>query len=173
MTLFYDWLRGATCLGLSLMLFTALPACDHGSRRGSPMTTFATTSSTTPSNVPSFEVYLGVTNNVGRLGALQFDVRFLGDTGGWVGAAGWVRCETTVEAALATFNDKGQGVLSGAMIDLNGLPTPGNMARCTFRAGEEMSPNSFEVDVVDSATTEGVPPATAPSMAVTRVESMQ
>jgi len=161
-------MRRAAVIGLILAAVLGTTGCDDGSQGGQPPT--GTTSSTTPSEVPTFWIYLGVTNDVGRLGALQFDARYLGDTGGWVGAAGWGLCEARVPAALATFNDKGAGLLSGAMIDLDGLPTPGVMARCVFRADEDLSPSSFEVDVVDSANVEGNRPKTQPVMAVVGIE---
>ena len=161
-------MRRAAVIGLILAAVLGTTSCDDGSPGGWPPT--SSTSSTTPGDLSTFWVSLGVTNDVGRLGALQFDARYLGDTGGWVGAAGWVLCETRVPNALATFNNKGGGLLSGAMINLDGLPTPGVMARCTFRTDEDLSPGSFEVDVVDSANIEGYPPKTQPVMAVIGIE---
>jgi hypothetical protein len=119
----------------------------------------------------AYAVTVGVTNDVGLLGAIQFDIAYGGDSGGFAGAAGSARCFSEVAAALSSFNDKGSGVLSGALIDLDGIPTPGPIATCTFRSRDSVRPTDFSVTVVDAS-----PPATDmplpefPVMAVTALE---
>ena len=119
----------------------------------------------------SYEIVVGVTNDAGKLGALQFDIIHSG-SGGFAGAAGSARCSTQVPAALATFNDKGRGTLSGALIDLDGIPTPGPVASCTFRSREAVTTADFSVRVVDSAATEGGPPERSPQMAIVSMRAL-
>src|SRR5512143_801692 len=105
-------LRRLTSLVGFLVPLFVLAGCDDGSQSaclqgGCPTST--TVSVTLPSDTSSFDVYLAVTNDAGLLGALQFDARFLGGTGDWVGVAGSVRCAALIDMSLSMFNDKGGG----------------------------------------------------------------
>jgi hypothetical protein len=117
----------------------------------------------------TFQVTVGVTNSAGSLGALQFDIIHGGASGGFAGAAGAARCQSLIAGALATFNDKGHGTLSGALIHLEGIPTPGPVASCTFKSREPVSPADFSIRVVDAADSEGNKPGQDPQMAVVSV----
>jgi len=117
-----------------------------------------------------FDVYIAVANDAGPLGALQFDIVFLGNDGGWFGAGGSTRCSSLGGGSeLSTFNDKGGGLLSGAIVDLEGIETPGEVARCTFGMDMPVLPEYFAVDVVDFADVEGNPPPEDPIMEVARI----
>jgi hypothetical protein len=107
----------------------------------------------------AYSVTVGVTNHPGVLGALQFDIIFRGDAGGFAGAAGSAKCFSEIPAALSTFNDKGKGTLSGALIDLEGIQTPGAIATCTFKSRSAVGPSDFSVTVVDAS-----PPDTGKSL---------
>lgn len=113
----------------------------------------------------SYEIVIGVTNGVGVLGALQFDVTHHG-SGGFAGAGGSAGCRSLVQAALATFNDKGHGTLTGALVDLDGIPTPGAVASCTFKSREAVNPSDFSIRVTDATNPEVGKLAQNPQMAV-------
>jgi hypothetical protein len=140
---------------------------DTGDDNQDPGEADANDDSDTDRSARSFAVTVGVNNAAGRLGALQFDISFRGSgRGGFAGAAGSARCQTEIPAALATFNDKGNGTLSGALVDLDGIETPGAVATCTFKSRENVSAGDFSIRVVDAADVEGGAPVHAPQMGV-------
>jgi hypothetical protein len=117
----------------------------------------------------SYDVTVAVTSDSGVLGALQFDVTHLGSSGGFVGAGASVKCDPAVAVALTSFNDKGNGQLSAAFVDLQGFHTPTPVATCRFKTREQLSPQSFQVTAVD-ASAPGLEAANVlPTMAVTSV----
>jgi hypothetical protein len=120
----------------------------------------------------AYAVTVSVTNAAGPLGALQFDIVHRGGSGGFAGAAASARCSAQLPAALATFNDRGNGTVSGALVDLNGIDTPGAVATCTFKSRDSVSPGDFSVQVVDAAGVEGEKPAQDPRMSVTDVRAL-
>jgi len=115
-----------------------------------------------------YAVVLGVTTESGVLGALQFDIRHTGVSGGWLGAGASAACTADVQVALATFNDRKGGFLSGALVDLSGIDTPGRIATCTFKSRDAVDAGSFSVQVVDASSTnpQDPPPAPFPEMTV-------
>jgi hypothetical protein len=98
-----------------------------------------------------YAVTVGVTSHSGVLGALQFDVTHLGSSGGFVGAGGSVDCNPDVDAALTSFNDRGNGRLSAAFVDLQGFQTPTAVATCRFKTREQLAPTSFQVTTTDAS----------------------
>jgi hypothetical protein len=122
--------------------------------------------------LPQYAVTFAVINDVGTLGGLQFDVDYLGVNGSYVEFRGSVDCAPLVSVALAAFNDRGNGRLSGALSDVGGFPTPTAVARCTFATAEPLDVDSFRVTVVDAAPVGGVGPPIVPVMRATAVRSI-
>jgi hypothetical protein len=142
---------------LPVMEVTALHASD-----GTDADPLATT----------YDVTVAVVSDSGVLGALQFDVRHLGVSGGWVGAGGSVDCTPEVEAALTSFNDRGAGRLSAAFVDLEGFGTPTDVATCRFRTREPLDTESFDAMATDASGPSLVGSDTLPEMAVTHVAAL-
>jgi hypothetical protein len=117
-----------------------------------------------------YAVTVSVTTTSGSLGALQFDVIHLGDSGNFVGKADSVDCSPQVEAALATGNNRRAGRLVFALVDVGGFETPSPIVTCTFKTRESLDPNSFDVYVVTATDTNGVPVMT--DMTVSSVEPL-
>jgi hypothetical protein len=83
---------------------------------------------------------------------LQIDITHLGRNGGFVGRGDKIDCVATVDA-LAAANYKGERVASVGLISIPGIRTPARILRCGFRTRENLSPNSFQVDVTDASGT--------------------
>jgi hypothetical protein len=122
----------------------------------------------------SYAVSIGITTPSGVLGALQFDIRHVGASGGWLGAGSGAVCTPDVPVALATFNDRGDRWLSAAMVDLSGITPPGPVVTCTFKSREQVSAGSFSVQVIDAAGVDAddAKPDPFPAMAVTNVSAL-
>jgi len=136
-----------------------------------PSTTVTTT---LPGNAATpYAVTFGVTTSSGQLAALQFDARYRRDGGGWLGAGGRVVCTTAVPIALATFNDRGGAWLSAALVDLEGFPTPADVATCIFKTRVPLLPEDFAVEVIDASGPDvDLPLDPFPAMAVTSIEPL-
>ncbi len=117
---------------------------------------------------PSYDVTAEVIDDVGRVGALQFEIEHTGTSGGWQGAGGGVRCSWHLEAALSSCNDIGGGRVRCAIVDIAGFDTPAPTVTCTFKTDETLSPSNFVVNVVDASSPEFGPLGL--EMEVTRVE---
>jgi hypothetical protein len=88
----------------------------------------------------------------GPLGALQFDVKYHGGSGGWLGAGGGAACTWLVSAALHTCNDKRGGDLTCAVVDTNGVSGPAALMECSFKSRNSVAAGDFSVNVTDAST---------------------
>jgi hypothetical protein len=101
--------------------------------------------------VPEYTIEL-YAETPGNYGALQFDIRHLGDSGGFVGRNDKVDCVPLVEAIVAS-NYLGERETKVGMISVEGIVTPAALLRCGFRTSEELTPADFEIEVTDSSDT--------------------
>lgn len=111
-----------------------------------------------------YRVEFRVTSS-GRFGALQLEVEHLGSSGAFVGRGDKVDCVPLADAIVAS-NAMGERTLKLGMISLNGVPTPADVARCGFVTSEELTDESFDVEVLDASTTGGDPIDPPPAVAV-------
>lgn len=118
-------------------------------------------------SAPAYDLTIGVRSG-GRFGALQLEINHLGGSGGFIGRGDQVDCVSMVEA-IAAANYVGERTAKIGLISLAGINTPANVVRCGFRTREPLSPNSFNVVVVDAADTESQPLEPQPTVAVTGV----
>lgn len=110
--------------------------------------------------LPTIEYVVGF--NLGQttepVGALQFDVRFLGSDGEWAGAAGGVDCRWIVNAALHACNSKTPGRLACAIVDSSGFTGPTELMECSFLSDDDaLTAADFDVQVVDASGTDLAP----------------
>jgi len=140
---------------VALFASLALGACDDDSPDLSVTTTYTV----------SFD--LEATD--GPLGALQFDVEYLGGgRAGWLGAGGGAACRWIVQAAIHACNDKRGGNLTCAVVDTGGFTGPIRLLECEFQAIDDaLTTDDFAVDVTDAST-----PHLAPIDAEVRVSSV-
>ncbi|MEO2138426.1 MAG: hypothetical protein ABGY28_13310 [bacterium] len=103
-----------------------------------------------PADPVTYELRLAVTTSGVALGALQFELRHLGASGGFVGRGGSVECNGSISGAMATFNNVGNGKIKGAIIDIDGFPVPSEIATCSFRTSEDLLPGSFDMTVIEA-----------------------
>ena len=145
-----------------------------GGGPGTPDAGSANEETDTDRTAHTYAVTVGVTTESGNLGALQFDVRYTGSSGGWLGAGGSAVCTADIQVALATFNDRGGSWLSAAMVDLTGFDTPGPVATCTFKSRETVNPGNFSVQVIDAsgADVNAPKPDPFPQMSVFNAEML-
>ncbi len=116
---------------------------------------------------PAYDLTIGVRTG-GQFGALQLEINHLGGAGGFIGRGDQVDCVSLVEA-IAAANYAGERTAKIGLISLAGINTPGNVVRCGFRTREPLSPNSFNVKVVDAADVESQPLDPMPTVAITGV----
>ena len=88
----------------------------------------------------TYELRLAVTTSGVALGALQFELRHLGASGGFVGRGGSVECNGSISGAMATFNNVGNGKIKGAIIDIDGFPVPSEVAPVLSAPAKTSSP---------------------------------
>jgi len=88
----------------------------------------------------------------GPLGALQFDVKYHGGSGGWLGAGGGAACTWLVSAAIHACNDKRGGDLTCAVVDTNGVSGPAGLMECSFKSRNSVAAGDFSVNVTDAST---------------------
>lgn len=103
-----------------------------------------------PVDPVTYELRLAVTTSGVALGALQFELRHLGASGGFVGRGGSVECNGSISGAMATFNNVGNGKIKGAIIDIDGFAVPSEVATCSFRTSEDLFPGSFDMTVMEA-----------------------
>jgi len=120
------------------------------------------------SQTSDYDVTVSVVSDAGDLGALQFNVSYEGESGGWSGTAGNIDCEALIDALMAV-NDSGASSLKIGVVSLEGVPTPGDVVRCVFRGPDELSTSSFVVRVLDASDTDSVRVMPVPTMQVTSV----
>jgi hypothetical protein len=126
-------------------------------------------SSATDAEALRYAVTASVVSSSGSLGALQYEIRYLGGDGVFVGAAGAVECESAAQAQLASFNNAGDGFLKAALVDLKGFATPSPISVCQFATPGSLSAGDFSISIVDAS-----PPGledldTFPAMEITSV----
>jgi len=117
----------------------------------------------------NYDVTIAVTSDSGMLGALQFDVDYVGSSGSWVTKDGAVACKAAEDVALSSFNDRGKGRVSAAMVDLEGFSTPGAVATCSLACSKPPTAADFRVTAVDASNPSLEPAAPFPAMAVTTI----
>lgn len=88
----------------------------------------------------------------GPLGALQFDVKYHGGSGGWLGAGGGAACTWLVSAAIHACNDKRGGDLTCAIVDTSGISGPAALMECSFKSRNSVAASDFSVNVTDAST---------------------
>lgn len=119
---------------------------------------------------PAYSLEVAVTDSSSPLGALQFEITHLGNSGGFIGRDDQVECMPLVEAIVAANSIGGRTAKIG-MISLQGIRTPALILRCGFRTREVLGPASFLVEVTDASDTNSAaldPPPTVAIESVTR-----
>jgi hypothetical protein len=150
-------------LGSALALILSISSCD-GPLAGDSLP---------PGTNSTYEITLAVTTSGVALGALQFEVRHLGGSGGFVGQGSSVECNGSISGALATFNNVGNGKLKGAIIDVDGFPIPTEVATCSFHTSEDLFPGSFDMIVMEATNADfGGTLDPFPAMAVVDVREL-
>lgn len=146
----------ARLVGAAFMLFmallgsTALPGCGDGS-----------------DYVPTYDVEISGLGAF-RLGALQLEIEYLGDRGGFLGRGDNIECVPLVQALVAA-NHVTEHVAKVGMISLEGIVLPAPLMRCGFRTREELTPDSFSVLVTDASDTDSLELDPYPAVVVSTV----
>ena len=99
-----------------------------------------------------YGVRFDVAETNGPLGALQFDVKYHGGSGGWLGAGGGAACTWLVAAAIHACNDKRGGDLTCAVVDTTGITGPVALMECSFKSRNSVATGDFSVNVTDAST---------------------
>ena len=108
----------------------------------------------------------------GRFGALQLDITHLGDSGGFIGRDDKVDCVSLIEAIVAS-NYLGELVIKIGLISLQGIRTPAAIMRCGFRTREELSPESFRIEVTDASDTNSEQVDPPPTVVISTITPRQ
>nr|MBC8293911.1 hypothetical protein [Pseudomonadota bacterium] len=142
-----------TLAGIALVAFlAAMAGCQDGATP--PAGEAPQTPAAAVDSAGQFAVTFAIRNAIANVAALQFDVNYSG--GEFSGAAGDVECSSPFSGAIATFNNKGGGLLSGAVIDISGFAAPPDIATCVDTAMSNPGPADFPIPPV--APTHALPP---------------
>jgi hypothetical protein len=99
----------------------------------------------------SYVVSFNLEQTTGLVGALQFEVKYLGDDGDWLGAKAKVRCTWRVVAAIKSCTGKENGRMTCAIVDSHGFVGPTALMECDFISHDgEIEAADFRVSVVDA-----------------------
>jgi hypothetical protein len=112
-----------------------------------------TTTTIDPDNPPpQYSVVFDLVEAERPAAALQFDITHPGLTGGWLGAAGDVDCRWLVTSNARACNDRGNGILSCAVVNSAGLEAPVSILECGFASYDlVLVASDFDVTVVDAS----------------------
>jgi hypothetical protein len=155
-----------TLAGIALVAFlAAMAGCQDGATP--PAGEALQTPAAAVDSAGQFAVTFAIRNAIANVAALQFDVNYSG--GEFSGAGGDVECSSPFSGAIATFNNKGGGLLSGAVIDISGFAAPADIATCVVTAESKPGPDDFTVTPVDSSDASSQPLVPAPDMAATAI----
>jgi len=147
-------LRGAFGFFLigSLVLASGCAEMTGGHRQGTRTASSPGTAGAKPTTggggAHAYAVTIGVKNNAGRLGSVQFNARGPGK-GAWHGGGANVACTNLTGRAMHACNGQG-ATLSCGLIDTGGIGTPGGLVTCTFDAAGALSAGDISVKVVDA-----------------------
>ncbi|HYC54281.1 MAG TPA: hypothetical protein VEL28_05010 [Candidatus Binatia bacterium] len=115
---------------------------------------------------PAFEVTVNV-SAAETLGALQFQIIYEGDSGGWAGRGPNVICEALTDG-LAAANYVGKRAVKLGLVSLEGIKS-GAVVKCVFRSPERVTASSFTVSIEDASNLETDPLKAVPKMWVSNV----
>ncbi|HYB98526.1 MAG TPA: hypothetical protein VEC57_05260 [Candidatus Limnocylindrales bacterium] len=119
---------------------------------------------------PAYEVTANVSAGE-TLGALQFEIIYQGDSGGWAGRGANVICEALTDGLAAT-NYPGKREVKVGLVSLQGIKS-GPVVKCIFRSHERVTANSFTVNVADASNLETAPLANMPRMWVSNAVAVR
>lgn len=117
----------------------------------------------------TFTLEFAVTSASGRVGALQLEVTYLGDSGGFIASGDSVDCEALVDGLVAA-NYLGERTAKMGIVNIQGFSTPAPVLRCGFHTEDALDASSFNVDVVDASSPGGNPIDPTPTVDVTVTE---
>lgn len=137
--------RTSVLIGAALTVAVGVAACSGGGDS-------AGTGASGGDSV-ALTVTAGVTESVGTLGALQFDLVHTGESGAWEGQLADVACTWLVSGGVTACNGRDGGKeVSCALAAVGGFSTPSPIISCTFNGPSGTSPGDFRVNVVDAST---------------------
>lgn len=137
---------------------TVTEALDEDGNEVKTQTQVLVTSIIEDSGSSSTDHYItfGVTSVHLAVGALQFEVDFVGDTGAFAVSGEKADCTNlTSNSVLATSVIDGQ--LTAGLISLSGFTTPTNLIRCLFVAATAPAADDFDITVTNAETVGGNP----------------
>jgi hypothetical protein len=118
--------------------------------------------------LPEYELTVSIVEGDAELGALQFELDHLGNSGGFVSLDEQRLDCLFLGGMLGAANKQGRTAKIG-LIDLDGMPEVGPVVTCAFRTRETISTGSFTVRVTDASDTETNAVSPLPVLAVTNV----
>jgi hypothetical protein len=114
-----------------------------------------TTTTIDPDNpAPQYSVVFDLVAAARPAAALQFDITHPGLTGGWLGAGGDVDCRWLVTSNARACNDRGNGILSCAVVNSAGLDAPVSVLECGFASFDATTAEDFDVRVLDASASD-------------------
>lgn len=100
----------------------------------------------------AYLVQANLAQTSGLVGALQFEINYSGEGGGWSSTEGFVDCYWWVDATLQGCNGRSSSALVCAVVDPAGFPGPAPLVQCEFLAPiDDLTASDFDVRVVDAS----------------------
>ena len=116
---------------------------------------------------PAYTLTIAVDGS-GRLGALQFEMTHLGNSGGFIGREVQIDCRPLADGIVAG-NYVGERVAKIGFISLAGVRMPAPLLECGFRTREALDASSFLFEVTDASDTNSNPLDPPPQVVLSRV----
>jgi len=119
-----------------------------------------------------FAATIEITNNVGLLGSIALELRFVGPSGEFVSDDDGVSCDVIAGDAFAVVTPRSSDRVDVGVSSFTGIATPGPLLRCQVRSVTPVTASDLTIEVTEALDTAGDPPAELPTLAVTDVSDV-
>ena len=119
-----------------------------------------------------FAATIAVTNDVGVLGSIAFDVRYVGASGEFVVDDDGVSCEIVAPDAFAVVTPRSSERVSVGISSFTGIASPGSLVRCRIRCVTPLEPGDIAIALTEALDMAGDPTLVAPALEVAAISDV-
>lgn len=110
-----------------------------------------------------------VTNDVGLLGSIALDLRYVGIDGEFPLDTPEGHCEILAPGAFAVITRRSNARVSVGLASFSGIATPGPLLRCQLHCGDPLDADDLAVHLREALDLSGAAPSILPLVQVTDV----
>jgi hypothetical protein len=116
-----------------------------------------------------FDATIAVTNDVGVLGSISFELRYVGVSGEFVEEDDGVRCDIVAPGAFAVVTPRSAERVSIGLSSFTGIVSPGSLVRCRVRCATPLDASDFAIALTEALDGAGSPTPETPALEVTDI----